>query len=324
MDAVAEITAALTGLSGSLPRRAVVLPDGSLGDRAVHTSLPEVPIMSLACEVLRKHRGVPVYSRDTAALVQQCLGHNEHGAWEAVLQDILSGDFDFDRAAAVIDGSDKTVAGCLVSAAPGQHAWSVVKASRCLLAVASDYTMRRTAAAFHQLFGEIVAVLARAGRDVSADERAACVTSLGKLIVWCNLSVPTLCDMLATCLAQKPDDLLRLFLFAPVPAIFEFAPTLVDTLVQRLDHAPQASKYPSCALLALAPSSLLVAHAPVLLKSVQRMLDTAAAQKHMDPKLALACAALAKSLTTPRSLDAALAHGLMCMSAALVSKHQRM
>ena len=119
MDAVAEITAALTGLSGSLPRRAVVLPDGSLGDRAVHTSLPEVPIMSLACEVLRKHRGVPVYSRDTAALVQQCLGHNEHGAWEAVLQDILSGDFDFDRAAAVIDGSDKTVAGCLVSAAPG-------------------------------------------------------------------------------------------------------------------------------------------------------------------------------------------------------------
>jgi len=323
MDLAADITAALTGLSGSLPRRVVLLPDGSLGDRAVHISLPEVPIMSLACEVLRTHRGMPVYSRDTAALVNQCLERNEHGAWEAFLHDMDSGDVDAERAAAILDASDKTLAGCLVAATPGQHAWSVVKASRLLMSLASEVTMRRTAAAFHQLFGDIVVALARAGRDVSADERAACITAFGKLIVWCSVSVPTLSDMLITTLAQKPDDVLRLFLFAPVSAMCEFSPPLVDTLVKRLDHAPQASKYPSCALLALAPTKLLAPHAATLLKSVQRMLDTAAAQKSMDPKLALACAALAKSVTTPRSLESALAHSLMCMSAAYVSKYQR-
>ena len=313
-----DVTHALTGMSGgSLPRRAVVLPDGSLGDKADHPNLQEVAAVSLVCEVVRRSAGQPVYARHATALMEQCLETNDRGAWEAVLADVRSGDFSPGPSAAVLEVSDKCIVHCIVAATPGQHFWAVVRAARHLLPLLSDSAARRTATVFHQLFSEVVAAVAKKGRDVSTDERAMSITALGRLLVWCDIPVPRLAEMLESC-AAKPDDVLRLFLFAPIPDICRHAPGIVAGLVGRADKAPQASKYPSCALLALLPPDVLRLHADAVLRVGQRVLETAAAQGSLDPKLALACSALVKSVAPPRSLELALSHALMCLAAAML------
>ena len=316
---LAEVHRALTNLSGgSLPRRAVVLPDGTLGDKADHPGLLEVTAVSLVCEVVRRSSGQPVFARHAAALVEQCLETNDRGAWEALLADVRSGDFSPADSAAVMEVSQRSIVHCIVAATPGRHFWAVVRAARHLLPLLSDPAARRTAGVFHQLFTEVVAAVARKGRDVSADERASSVTALGRMLAWCDIPVPRLAEMLDSC-AARPDDVLRLFLFAPMPDICRHAPGLVGMLVSRADKAHQASKYPACALLALLPPDMVRPHADVVRSVGQRVLETAAAQGSVDPKLALAVSALLKLVAAPRSLELALAHALMCLSAAVMN-----
>ena len=314
----ASVIGALTGMSGgSLPRRVVIAPDGSLADRGDHPKIAEVTTLSLVCEAVRRSAGKPVYSRHTATLTQQCLDGNDREAWEAMLADVRSGDFCHVDAGAAMEVSSRCIVHCIVAATPGQHAWAVVRAARHLLPLLSDTAARHTADVFLRLFPEVVSAMSKKCRDVSGDERAMSITALGRVMAWCDIPVPRLSEMLQSC-ASKADDVLRLFLWAPMPEICAHAPGLVDMLVARADKAPQASKYPACALLALLPVDALRPHADAIRRLGQRVLETASAQGSMDPKLALACAALLKAVSAPRSLELALAHALMCLSAAVL------
>lgn len=315
MEALEAVRAALSSLTGRLPRRAVVLPDGGgLGDRRDHPQLPEVPAVSLAVEALRRAAGEPVYPRQSAALVSECLRGNDPGAWDALLADAWTGDLVLADAARALNDTNLCLVHCIVSAAPGTHMALAVRAARVLLPLLGDDARARTAAAFQQLFGEVVAALSRRARDASSSQtRAAAITSMGQLLADCAVPVPRLADMLRQCVGAC-DDALRLFLHAPMADVLAHAPDLADALLDRAERVPQAAKYPACALLALCPAAVLRERADRVARVALGVLTKAEAQGAIEPKLALAAAAMVKAVAEPRSLPAALATALACMS----------
>ena len=321
-DVVAGLRGALSGLTGALPRRAVVLPSGELADRAAHPALPEVPAVSLACEILRRAAGEPVFSRTTRQLLEQCLSSNDPGAWRALLDDEATGDLDAGVAAAcwAAPAAMHRLVWCLVGASSGMHLWLGVRAVQGVLALAGRAAAHDLGLAFHHHFPSLVRTLSRRCKDLSADMRACVITTLGRLIACCDLPHDSLAGMLDEALDDRmPDDVLRLFVHAPLPALAERDPGLVARLLGRAERAAQSSRYPACALLAVLAPEQLAAHGERVRGLVQRALDTAAAQGSVEAGLALACGVLAKATAPPRSLDAALAHALCCMAIGALS-----
>lgn len=317
-QALADVRAALSGLTGSLPRRAVATADGGLAERASDPDRPELTAVSVACEVLRRAAGEPVHSRHTPRLLEQCLDANDPGAWRALLDDALTGDLDGATAAGfwAADGRAALLVACLIDASSGTHAWLIVKVLRLVLEGAEAAEVRhRLATAFARRFQDLVRSLSRRVRDVSADMRAAMVRALGKLIMRTGIPRDELVRMLgATVRGPAPDDLLLLFLYAPVAELADAAPELTEALLTRAERASLASRYPACALLAVMTPEQLRPHAERVQRLVQRTLETAAAQRGVDGALALACGVLARAAAPPRSLEAALAHAMCCMS----------
>lgn len=312
-----EIASALGGFGCPLPRRAIVLEDGTVGDKTLRPQAVEVVTVSLACEALKRQTGLPVYPRSTRALLDVCLRLNDRGAWGALLDDLRTHDVDMAELREVMRDSECTLAECIVTATPGQHFWTVVKVTRLVAKELDECTVLRMGLAFQRLFVQVLHAVNARPRDVSVDERAQCVTDLGKLIVWCQVPAHVLAEHLELCRGMG-DDVLLLFLFAPLEEVYEHAPATIDFLVERLCRNQLYQKYPPCALLALAPPRFLEPHAGALQQACADMLNTAAAQGSIDPKLALACASVARSITEPRSLPFALANALKCMSAAVI------
>lgn len=317
MEALSEIRMALSGLTGVLPRRAVLVDNATVADKRADASKEEVAPLSMACEVLRRAAGEPVFSRHTPHLLVQCLNSNDPGAWKAMLDDAVTGDLDEGAMAAFwgnVDNTDQLVR-CLVSVTNGMHMWLVIRAIQHVLPVIDTTCTLKLGLAFERAFPELVRSLARSSKDISHDSRAAAITMLGKVIVWCNIPVAQQCGMLDTVLKTASEDLMRLFVFAPMQQLADHDAGLAERILQRAERATQASRYPPCALLAtLSPVQLHPLDRRVL-KLVQRTLDTAAAQGTIDSRLALVCGLLAKATAPTRSLEASLAHALCCMAA---------
>lgn len=314
--AVADVRAALSGLTGVLPRRAAVTAEGAVAERRAHPQLPEAAALSVACEILRRAAGEPVYSRHTPELLRQCVDDNDAGAWRAMLDDAATGDLDRAAAVAFWSGAGALAAAvrCLVAASSGMHLWLVVRGLQLVVELVGQAGARHLGVAIQRSFADLVRTLSRRAKDVTADMRAGTIDATGRLIVWCGISHDDLCAMLGVALRGGHEDVLRLFVRAPVSALVARDASLVPKLLTSAEKARQASRYPPCALLAVLSPEQLRPHEARVRRVVQRVLDTAAAQGGMDPHLALACGVLAKAVEPARTLSSSLAHALCCMA----------
>lgn len=311
-----QVRAALSGLTGVLPRRAVVTAAGEVADKRDHPRAIEAPQLSTACEILRRATGDPVFSRHTPALLRQCVNHNQAGAWQALLDDVATGDLDLAAAAqfwAAADAQERGVA-CLVAAGTGLHQWLVTRALQHVAALLGQAGARHMGLAFQRQFGDLVRTLSRRTRDATADMRTGTMSAVGRLLAWCGIPQDELAGMLDTALRAGHDDVLRLFVCAPVSALAAREPSLVPRLLARAERAQQSSRYPACALLAVLTPEQVRPHEARVMRLVQRVLDTAAAQGSVDAHLALACGVLAKAAAPARTACASLAHALCCMA----------
>lgn len=303
----------LSSLTTRLPRRAVVC-GGVVCDKTENPREQEVVALSSVCEAVRIACKEPVYSRQTASLLRQCLEENSPEAWRCLLDDQLTGDLDMDAIAFAF--SDCTASlrlvQCFVGAQSGTHLWLVVKAAHMMRSTMSVAAIAELAASFQRVFGDLVVAVSCRFKDVSSEMRATAITSLGALMTWTGIPIPVLASMLDACATTAQDDVLRLFLTAPVPQLAAHAPGLVDKLLTRAERAQQASRYPSCALLAALSPEQLKAHEQRVSKLARRTVDIATAQGEIDIKLALVCGVLAKAVAPPRSLESSLAHALCC------------
>lgn len=316
-----EIRGALTGLTGVLPRRAVLLGDGRVADKLTSPLSQEIVPVSLVCEILRRETREPVYPRHTPNLLSQCLSTNDPGAWRALLDDATTADLDAAAMTAFWSDAERMdrLVDCLVNAMSGMHVWLVIRAMQEVLPAVDQAHTAELGSAFQRKFPAIVRTVSRRVRDISVDMRGGAITVLGKLMAWCNIPTPGLTAMMDTVLVSGVDEVLRLFMFAPVPALVDHDPSLVEKVLARAERASHSQRYPSCSLLALMTAEQLGPFAERVLHVTQRTLDTAAAQGTMDPRLGLVCGVLARSTAPGGTLVASLAHALTCMSVACTS-----
>lgn len=320
----AAIRAALTGLSNQLPRRAVLCggPNPRLAEKAQHKDLPEVPVLSLACEHLRAACNEPVYSRRTAELARQCMVGNEPEAWRCLLDDAATDDLDkvaLDRYMASDSRIPQRLVECIVGARTDVHLWLVVKAVGLMVPRMTPHMTQQLANAFVMMFGEVVATVSSTKPgNFDSDMRAATIAALGKLMVWSDISIDKLAAMLQGCIKFGRDDVLRLFILAPMSSMAAHSPHIVTMLLERAEETSQGNRYPSCALLAAMDPQLLKPHANRVAAVAHRSLDVAAAQGTLDSRLSLVCGTLFKAVSPPSSPMALLAHALCCTSLALL------
>lgn len=309
-------------VGGKFPRRVVLLPDGGLGDRAQHPELPEVELLSRLCELARTAAGQPVWPRRTAELLDAALASNAPGAWEALRDDLLTGDLDLEAAAAVLRHSSNaaTLVTCLVGSRDAAHMLHVAAVlSRVLDALSEESRVdvgRQLACQLRQ----VMDVFARHGALMSRDVRDAVLHGFGRTLALVGVSDAHVAELVLHALAQRRDELLRLFLHVPT-AFVAHKPQVLAELLDRARAAPPHERYPAVALLAR-----VVAADPALVAGCERdVLDLAAAVVTVEPldsrmcvaAATLAMAALGDDATTPQ---ACLARALRACAVELVRR----
>lgn len=313
-----EDVCAVLAVNGRIPRRAVVLPDGALGDRRAWPAVAESDLLSRLCEIARGARGVPVYPRRTADLLERALGDNSPGAWEAVRDDLETGDLDMDVAVTVLRQPCNAAAlvACLAGAREQDHLVHVA----CLLSRVLD----RVPAEAREEMGRALAcqvravmdVLARHGGLMTRDVRDAVLDGFGKMLGKAALPGSRVAELLLHALDERRDELLRLFLHVP-PAYLDHRPQILPLLLDRAKSAPAASRYPLLAMLARIEGSF-----PGVLRGHEHALAdivcSSLAPDQLDCRECLAAAALVESVGD--GLSRALAAALRVCSAALVRR----
>lgn len=250
-DEAVESLWRILAVGGHIPRRAVVLPDGSLGDRRAHPDVPESELLSRVCEVVRAARGQPCEPRRTAELVDRALAGNCPHAWAAVRDDMVTGDLDLDVAAAVLRHSSNAAAvvACLAGARDGDHLLHVA----CLLAQTMDRLDDETRADMGRALAcqlrPVMDQLHAKGHLMTRDLRDAVISGFGKLLARTHVPDARLAEYAVHVVAEGQDDLVRLFLHVP-PTFLEHRPQLLAAVVDRALAVPRDAKYPLVALLA--------------------------------------------------------------------------
>lgn len=314
-----DVCAVLT-VKGRIPRRAVVLPDGSLGDRRTWPRVPESELLSRLCEVARAATGAPVYPRRTTDLLERALCDNSPGAWEAVFDDLESGDFDVDVATAVLRQSSNASAlvACLAGARAQEHLVHVAcLLSRVLEAVSGEVRDEMGRALACQV-RSVMDVLVRHGALLTRDVRDAVLSGLGRMLGKAVLPGPRIAELLLHALDTGRDELLRLFLHVPLEYL-DHRPQILPLLLDRAKAAgTPAARYPLLAMLARIEGAfpgVLRGHENALADIVCSCLTP----DQLDCRECAAAAALIESVgLTP--LTRALASALRVCSAALVQR----
>lgn len=315
-----DVCAVLT-VKGRIPRRAVVLPDGALDDRRAWPAVPESDLLSRLCELARAARGLPVYPRRTADLLERALCDNAPGAWEAVRDDLETGDLDVDVAAAVLRQSSNAAAlvACLAGARAQEHLVHVA----CLLARVLD----RVPVEVRDDIGRALACQVRAVMDVlvrhgglmTRDVRDAVLSGFGKMLAKAALPDARVAELLLHALESQRDELVRLFLHVP-PAYLDHRPQILPLLLDRARAAPPAARYPLLALLARIEASY-----PGVLRGHEHELAdvvcSSLAPDQLDCRECVAAAALVEAMEGP-ALTRALAAALRVCGTALVRRAQ--
>lgn len=321
----------LVGPSGVLPRRAAPKDDGTFEELFIAKS-PENTRVSAICEMLREAAGDPVYSRDTARLMEQCVEHNHPDAWQAFLNDVTTNNVDTTALGAFFDTPTKLTAmvKCIArterSAEPATHAAYVVMGIQHVAFALSPGSKEHLGRALCQQFEPIIATLAGTLRYANADVRNGIISILAELFMAKGQPMPpaqTMRNIMSAVLEEgdsyKIDIALGLLWHAPIPAVVESDPAIVDTILHRMKNWPMDRCFHACAVLShMRPEQM--SHTPARAAAIERivcdMLGKAFAQNNLDTRIATVCGTLAQGISPRRSLAGLLGKALVSMSIA--------
>lgn len=309
-------------VNGRIPRRAVLLGDGGLGDKVQHPAVAEVDLLSRLCEVARASGGQAVYPRRTTDLLEQALSTNHPGAWEAARDDLVTGDLDLDGAAAVVRYGSNSAAliACLVGARDGKHMMSVATVvGRVVDRLCEDSRAEVGRALACQLRAVMDAFVVH-GALMSRDVRDAVLGGFGRIMATAGVPDARVAELVLYALSQRRDELLRLFLHVPT-TFLAHRPQILAELLDRAKTAPAQARYPAVALLAR-----IVAADPGVISGFEREVSDVVCGvlphptcTDLDSRMCLAAAVLTSAAGgCGNALCAALAKALQSCSAHLV------
>lgn len=325
MDANSAV-AALATLAGilrvndRLPRRVVLLEDGSLADKAAWPQLPEVEVLSRVAEVVRSALKQPCHSRLAARLLEDALKTNDPGAWEAVRDDLMTGDMDTDAAVAIVQQGQgcSALVSCLVGARDDKHLTDVLVALAAVLPGLSEEARVELGRCAGYHLPAIADAFTRHSAFLTSDVRDAMLSGFGKVLAGAELEEGRLAEVVCTIISSRREELLRMFLHVP-SSFARHTPDIVPRLVERAKAMPACNRYPVLAMLAKllhdgVPGTPRMTDVDDLVRTT--LLDTA---DSVDIRTCLATAAIVTACGAQDALCTALAKALAACSAALVT-----
>jgi hypothetical protein len=325
---------AVLKVNGVLPRRAVLLPDGSLSDKTLHPGQREVELVSRLCEVVRESSGAPCHPRHTAQLMDQALTTNAPAAWSAIQDDLATNDFDANAAAALLQQQASPtclpLVACLLDAKDGKHVTAVVVAVAAVLPALSQDACNQLGGVVACHLNAIADAFAKHGALMPRDARDAVLSGFGKIMGRVGVPAARATEAMLHALSIRKEELLRMFLHLPPAPLVEHVPDLARVLVSHALGTPAAARFPLLAMLArLAPSHVAPVIRPQVAELVSTTLTSLVADAQLDSRTCLVAATLVGALATDTRggdgvdgsdgpLVTALAQALTACSAALV------
>lgn len=310
-----------------LPRRAVLLESGVVGDRADRPDLQEVPVLSAACEAVGAGLGRYVPSRNSGQLARECAtGPATAEAWKALYNDVKTGDADFDAIAkyfAEDAAAPIAVVSALIEARDAAHLLHAACALGVVLPNVSEDARRLFGAAFGRRLPDFVTAFAAHSRFMRRELRDLALVGLGKLLVVGEVPLECLASLLEDILRARQDDLARLFVHCPCLAqCLQQRPGLLAALMDRCRKAPAARRYALLALLVkIAESETAAIDYAEVGRLAGATLQAMLSQGSLDARTTLVCAILVRRAATagvcPVEVSLSVARALESSSAAL-------
>lgn len=307
------------------PRRAV-LRNGCIGAKRSPEE-QEVELLSKICELVRTSLRLPVYPRDTTALLQLCLQSNDPGAWDALHADLKLNDADTEAIARVVTASPhaaSTLVMALLHVKTAAHLSDVAGCLTAILKTIPDHTKAEFAKSLGYNLPAFVDAFWKLGVTIRRDVRDASISAIGRLLaVDCMVPIENLADQLLMVLHHKRDELVQLFVHAPMEHALIIRPQLITALLDRARVVPVAARYPLLSMLARllnTPTGERVkAQCGIFIKELARttLHGALAGPVTLDPRTALVCSLLVQAspdAASTKTLDGALAKALQVMA----------
>ena len=311
-----EDAAALLRVNGRLPRRAVVLADGTLGDRGTHPDAREVIVLSKLCELCRQDMGQPWYPRHTSDLLDMALSTNSPGAWDAVRDDMDTGDFDVRAAAGVIghDRNPEALVSCLSSAKQERHFLSVLCAVSRVLPELSAETRDELGRALGFMLEGVVDSLGKHASVLSRDIADVVLAAVAKMVAATGVPDARVADLVENALRRRRYEALRVFVQCPTTYL-KHRPQVLGMLLE--SARAERNAYPMVAMLAR-----IAAEAPGLLATHREAIADLGASalkstEAVDSRTCMAVGTLVRSCAGFDTIAQALATALCACAAAL-------
>jgi hypothetical protein len=239
--------ASLLLVNGRVPRRAVLLEDGSLADKTAHPEAKEVDVLSKVCELYRASSGQPSHPRHTASLLEMALLTNGSSTWDAIRDDLVTGDFDLRAAAAVIQHGRNAVAlvSCLVDAKHERHFLNVAcVVSQVLPHLGTDACQEVAQSIGAQLRG-VVEALCKHGSVLARDACVSVVQAFGKMIGSIGVPDVRVGELVSWALQERQHAVLGLFAHCPTSYIVHRPQILAQLLDSVEVQGPRGAPPPA-------------------------------------------------------------------------------
>lgn len=230
-----RVSALLAAQDGSLPRRAVLLPDNRVGSRADHPDEAEQPLLTALCDAARSRDAPPRDTRDLLATVFLGTGDDKRRAeaFRAAYDDIKTGDLDFGAATEFFEEHASTiaqhVASALVNARDPSHlAYAACVVGAVVPACAGEATRREIGAALGARLPRLVDAFVQQGRFMRRELKDLTLSALSKVLALGDVPADDLTACLDGVLAARHDDVVKLFAHVAVTPSAGLADRLLD------------------------------------------------------------------------------------------------
>lgn len=324
---------------GVHPPRRATLRKGLVAPRLTEAD-HEVEVISRICELARLAAGMPIFPRDTGALMRMCLETNAPGAWDALRTDILLGDADQAVIAKVLE-EGYAVSALVVSMVSGNRAavQDVIACVGTFLRIMSPTAKKEFARVLGFNLLPFIETFWKSTHIMRRNDRENAIADLGRLLGECDMPPETLGDQLLLVLQNKRDDFAQLFVYAPMDAMLAARPQLLTAVMDRVNFVAPANRYPLLSALVRLLNTPAGATARVQCRAYLDQLAESTLRGCMlgggalEPRIALVCAMLivpdaaaaaaaagdADAANASKKLERALAKALECLAAAFIT-----
>jgi hypothetical protein len=227
-----------------LPRRVVII-DGILNEKKDHPGSIEVEAVSKLMEQERERRGDKIIPRFTTQLMEKAIATNDIDFWEAIGNDIDTGDFDSQSVSTLFSQNETLPVmfmTCITTSKDINHFMLIL---RVFYAVSKDFTddikenISKTITCQAKSFLDVII---RFVPYVKRDLRDAVLEELSKFINVVDIGIDSIKEMLTTVITMKKFEVLKIFMNIDTTKCFDNT-QLFETIVSKVKATPATQKH---------------------------------------------------------------------------------